>query len=119
MPPPLTNCTQTVAACWCFPLQASDLKNTCGPHAKVSGYSTRSSYDVMDHLFTAIAQHHTFPNLKTLVLLGHSDGGQALQRYTVRPPLRRAVRPCPPHSRFYGGRFNLLGRVLRLSRPKW
>jgi len=42
-----------------------------------------SSYEVVDHLLSGLADPALFPNLKDVVLAGHSGGGQLLQRYAV------------------------------------
>jgi pimeloyl-ACP methyl ester carboxylesterase len=41
------------------------------------------SYEVVDALLARLADHAIFPNLKTVVLAGHSGGGQLVQRYAV------------------------------------
>ena len=41
------------------------------------------SYEVVDALLTRLADRAQFPNLKTVVLAGHSGGGQLVQRYAV------------------------------------
>jgi hypothetical protein len=42
-----------------------------------------SSYEVVDALLARMADRTLFPNLKTVVLAGHSGGGQLVQRYAV------------------------------------
>lgn len=42
---------------------------------------TLSSFEVMDYLVSLVAKN--FPNVKTLVLTGHSAGGQFVQRYAI------------------------------------
>jgi pimeloyl-ACP methyl ester carboxylesterase len=42
-----------------------------------------SSYEVVDALLRRLGDHAIFPNLKTVVLAGHSGGGQLVQRYAV------------------------------------
>jgi hypothetical protein len=42
-----------------------------------------SSYEVVDALLRRLADRALFPNLKTVVLIGHSGGGQLVQRYAV------------------------------------
>jgi pimeloyl-ACP methyl ester carboxylesterase len=42
-----------------------------------------SSFDAIDGILAHLADRRLFPNLKTVVLAGHSAGGQLLQRYTV------------------------------------
>jgi hypothetical protein len=42
-----------------------------------------SSFDAIDAILTYLANRTMFPNLKTVVLAGHSGGGQVMQRYAV------------------------------------
>ena len=42
-----------------------------------------SSFDAIDAILEILGDHRRFPNLKTVVLAGHSAGGQLLQRYAV------------------------------------
>ncbi|MGA8298683.1 MAG: hypothetical protein WB817_04325 [Terriglobales bacterium] len=49
-----------------------------------------SSYEVVDALLLRLSDRMLFPNLKTIVLAGHSGGGQLVQRYAV---VGRALAP--------------------------
>ncbi|MBU9323221.1 alpha/beta fold hydrolase [Burkholderia gladioli] len=42
-----------------------------------------SSFDVLDALLAALADADAFPSLRTVVVAGHSGGGQVAQRYAV------------------------------------
>lgn len=42
-----------------------------------------SSYEVIDAILEKLADRTLFPNLKTIVMAGHSGGGQVLARYAV------------------------------------
>jgi pimeloyl-ACP methyl ester carboxylesterase len=42
-----------------------------------------SAYEVLDAMLEHLADKTLFPNLKDIVLAGHSGGGQAVQRYAV------------------------------------
>lgn len=42
-----------------------------------------SSYSVVDALLARLADRSVFPNLRTIVLAGHSGGAQLVQRYAV------------------------------------
>ncbi len=42
-----------------------------------------SSFDVMDRLISKLCDPDRFPNLKTVVITGHSAGGQFTQRYAL------------------------------------
>ena len=44
---------------------------------------TLSSFDVMDEIVRRIARKDVFPNLKTIVVAGHSAGGQFVVRYAM------------------------------------
>jgi pimeloyl-ACP methyl ester carboxylesterase len=48
-----------------------------------SGPVALSAYEVIDAMVAHLADRKFFPNLKTIVLAGHSGGGQAMQRYAV------------------------------------
>jgi len=52
-----------------------------------------SSFTVMDRLLAALADRTRFPALQSVVIAGHSAGGQYVQRYAV---LRAAVEGAPP-----------------------
>jgi len=41
------------------------------------------SFHVMDHLIKTLNNLDSFPNLKSIILIGHSAGGQFIQRYAV------------------------------------
>jgi pimeloyl-ACP methyl ester carboxylesterase len=57
-----------------------------GPGAGVARVTT---YDVMDALVRRLADKRLFPELRQVVLMGHSAGGQYLSRYAA------AARPAP------------------------
>jgi pimeloyl-ACP methyl ester carboxylesterase len=42
-----------------------------------------SSFDVIDAILARLSDRTVFPNLRTVVLAGHSGGGQLLQRYAA------------------------------------
>ena len=42
-----------------------------------------SSFDAIDAILAMLGNRAVFPNLKSVVLAGHSGGGQVLQRYSV------------------------------------
>lgn len=58
-----------------------------GPEQWMSGANAMndpvSSFDAIDSILARLGDPHLFPNLKTVVLAGHSAGGQILQRYAV------------------------------------
>lgn len=56
-----------------------------------------SSFTVMDRLLTTLADKTRFPNLQSVVIAGHSAGGQYVQRYAV---LRGAEAAGPIALRF-------------------
>ena len=45
--------------------------------------STVSSFDAIDAILARLADRKLFPNLKTVVIAGHSGGAQVVQRYAV------------------------------------
>ena len=42
-----------------------------------------SSFEVMDRIIKKISNQKILPNLKRIILIGHSAGGQFVQRYAV------------------------------------
>jgi pimeloyl-ACP methyl ester carboxylesterase len=59
-----------------------------------------SSFEVVDALLARLSDRSTFPNLKTVVLAGHSGGGQLVQRYAVVGRALAAVSRAGIHLRF-------------------
>jgi pimeloyl-ACP methyl ester carboxylesterase len=47
------------------------------------GPASLSSFDVLDAILNRLAQRERFPSLTTVVVAGHSGGGQVAQRYAV------------------------------------
>jgi pimeloyl-ACP methyl ester carboxylesterase len=62
-----------------------------GVGAEASGPVALSAYEVIDAMVAHLADPKFFPNLKTIVLAGHSGGGQAMQRYAVVGKAERLV----------------------------
>lgn len=59
-----------------------------GPDDWKSGYDARgpapvSAFDVLDAILTRLADQHVFPGLRMVVIVGHSAGGQLVQRYAA------------------------------------
>jgi hypothetical protein len=48
-----------------------------------SGPIPLSTFDVIDAMLATLADRARFPNLTTVVLIGHSGGGQLLNRYAI------------------------------------
>lgn len=48
-----------------------------------TGPQALSSYDVLDAILARLSERKTFPNLQTVILAGHSAGGQVVSRYVV------------------------------------
>jgi pimeloyl-ACP methyl ester carboxylesterase len=46
-----------------------------------------TSYDLADAILKKLARKEVFPNLKTIVVAGHSAGGQFVTRYSMATPL--------------------------------
>ena len=46
-----------------------------------------SSFEVMDSLVNFVLTSHYFPNIKRVVISGHSGGGQFVQRYSAITPI--------------------------------
>lgn len=59
-----------------------------------------STFDVIDALLKRLADRASFPNLKTIVVAGHSGGGQLVQRYAVVGRVAAALADVGIHLRF-------------------
>lgn len=58
-----------------------------GANQYPAAYTTLSSYYVLDQLLIWFGNTTVFPNMKEIVVAGHSLGGQTVQRYAVAGPL--------------------------------
>ena len=47
------------------------------------GPQPASSFDALDAILARLADRHLFPDLKQVVIAGHSGGGQVVQRYAI------------------------------------
>jgi len=77
------NCRDTLAddeANWVCDSQRSDTWRSGG--ATVGG-GQLSSFDFMDEILRRLARKDVFPNLKAIVVAGHSAGGQFVTRYEM------------------------------------
>ncbi len=68
--------------------------------APAAAPSPISSYEVVDDLLTRLADRSLFPNLKTVVLAGHSGGGQLVQRYAVAGKAAAGLESAGIHIRY-------------------
>jgi hypothetical protein len=57
-----------------------------------NGSPRRSSFYTMDQIVRLLGFAHRFPNLDTIVLTGHSAGGQFVQRYAVGSAQQQQLR---------------------------
>ena len=69
-------------------LDANEVSWPCAGQSWRSGAAAASqaaltSYDFMDEVLRKLARKDVFPNLKTIVLMGHSAGGQYVSRYEM------------------------------------
>ena len=69
-------------------LDAHEISWSCGGDSWRSGGAASSddkvnSYDFMDEILRRVARKSVFPNLKAIVLCGHSAGGQYVTRYEM------------------------------------
>lgn len=70
-------------------LAADEINWRClGPQRWTSGGSALghgdvTSYDAMDEILRRLADRRVFPNLRSIVLVGHSAGGQYVTRYEM------------------------------------
>lgn len=53
-----------------------------------------SSYEVLDSLITTVLKSGKFPNIRKVVIAGHSAGGQFVQRYSAITPLPDLLPSC-------------------------
>jgi pimeloyl-ACP methyl ester carboxylesterase len=77
------NCRDTLAADeanWVCDAQRPDTWRS-GGRAITGG--KLSSFDFMDEILRRLARKEVFPNLKTIVVAGHSAGGQFVMRYEM------------------------------------
>ena len=65
-----------------------------------TGPAPISAYEVLDALLLRLADRATFPDLKDIVLAGHSGGGQAVQRYAVVGKATEEIAAKGIHLRF-------------------
>ena len=61
--------------------------------AEAAGPSAIGAYEVIDAIVAHLSDRRIFPNLKTIVLAGHSGGGQAMQRYAIAGRAERVAAP--------------------------
>jgi pimeloyl-ACP methyl ester carboxylesterase len=54
-----------------------------GGGGKATGPAPISSFEVIDVILARLADHARFPDLRRVVVAGHSGGGQMVQRYAV------------------------------------
>lgn len=91
-----------------------------------------SSFGVLDQLVSQLANRTNFPNLRNIVLLGHSGGGQLIQRYaavgqpTIPSGTTVTYMPANPSSYVYldalrwkSGTFSALTAQEQADAPLW
>jgi len=64
------------------------------------GPEALSSFDVIDALLAVLGERSRFPNLRDVVLVGHSGGGQLLNRYAIVGRGPTALAAAGIHVRF-------------------
>jgi len=69
-------------------LEANEIQWSCNGDSWRSGgtsptHAELTSFDFMDEILRRLAKKTTFPNLRTIVVAGHSAGGQFVTRYEV------------------------------------
>ena len=83
-----TGCRDTLAA--------NEVNWPCGGDSWRSGGTATNnakltSYDFMDEIVRSLARKENFPNLKTIVISGHSAGGQFVTRYEMANQVHESV----------------------------
>jgi pimeloyl-ACP methyl ester carboxylesterase len=77
------HCADAVApdeAIWFCENQRPDTWRSGGPEV---GHAELASFDYMDEIIRRLADKQHFPNLRTIVVAGHSAGGQFVSRYEM------------------------------------
>ena len=77
------HCADAVApdeAIWFCENQRPDTWRSGGPEV---GHAALASFDYMDEIIRRLADKQRFPNLRTVVVAGHSAGGQFVSRYEM------------------------------------
>lgn len=77
------DCKDVMAAeeiSWVCDLKDPDSWRSGGP---AIGHPELTSFDLMDEILRRLARKDVFPNLKAIVLAGHSAGGQFVTRYQM------------------------------------
>lgn len=69
-------------------------------HESGAGHTGVSAFAVLDDLLAYLADRHRFPHLQDITLIGHSAGGQLLQRYTLLGTGDQALRTLGIHVRY-------------------
>jgi pimeloyl-ACP methyl ester carboxylesterase len=69
-------------------LESNEVSYSCGGDSWRSGGTSTSSdkltsFDLTDEILRKLANKQTFPNLKAIVVAGHSAGGQFVDRYAM------------------------------------
>jgi len=77
-------------------LAANEVSYTCGGDSWKSGGNAASnkdisSFDFADQILRKLADKKTFPNLKSIVVAGHSAGGQFANRYSMANKVHGAL----------------------------
>lgn len=85
------NCHDTLApneANWICEIQRPDTWRSGGSEV---GNDKVTSFDFMDEIVRLLARKEVFPNLKTIVVAGHSAGGQFVIRYEMSNQIHDSV----------------------------
>jgi len=85
------DCKDPVAAdeaSWVCDLKDPDSWRSGGP---ANGHHELTSFDFMDEILRELARKAVFPNLKAIVVAGHSAGGQFVTRYQMSNKLHETL----------------------------
>ena len=74
--------------CGTDPLEPNEINWPCGGDSWRSGgmsttHPALSSFDIVDEILRKLARKSVFPNMKAIVVAGHSAGGQFVNRYEM------------------------------------
>jgi hypothetical protein len=65
-------------------------KECCGNEGDDDSLITLSSFDILDQMLAILTDREIYPNMNKISILGHSAGGQMVQRYAITSLLAAA-----------------------------
>jgi hypothetical protein len=68
----------------------TQIKECCGNKKGGDNTMALSSFDILDHMLAILTDRDIYPNMNKISILGHSAGGQMVQRYAITSLLAAA-----------------------------